>query len=153
MSNKKLTDIEIENELNEFYANSESEEEFDFDETDEAVLDFGIESQEPVFQDFEINEAVKTVTGKYISLADFQLNLINELILKYQIKGVKETNRRKKPMDTLEKRLQLDARHFPELVPLTPTKKKKEGDFVMFAVTRRKTKKEKIPCTAVWNVM
>jgi len=96
--------------------------------------------------------AYRTVTGKYISFADFQLNLINELILKYQIKDVKETNRRKKPMDTLEDRLQLDAKHFPELVPLIPTKKK-EGDFVMFAVTRRKAKREKIPCTAVSNVM
>lgn len=30
----------------------------------------------------------KMVTGKYISLADFQLKLINELVLKYQCQGV-----------------------------------------------------------------
>lgn len=69
--------------------------------------------------------AYKTVTGKHISLADFQLKLINELILKYQCKGVSTINRRKKPMDTTEKRLQPDVRHFLELVLLTPSKKQR----------------------------
>jgi len=46
MSKKSLTEAEIENELNEFYANSESEDEFDIGETDEALEDFEIEPQE-----------------------------------------------------------------------------------------------------------
>jgi len=46
MSKKSLTDAEIENELNEFYANSESEDEFSIGETDEALEDFEIEAQE-----------------------------------------------------------------------------------------------------------
>jgi hypothetical protein len=60
------------------------------------------------------------VTGKHISLTDFQLKLINELILKYRCKGGIATNRRKTPMDNTEKRLQPDVRHFPELVPQIP---------------------------------
>jgi len=43
MSKKYLTEEEIENE---FYANSESEEEFDIGEPDEALEDFEIEPQE-----------------------------------------------------------------------------------------------------------
>lgn len=46
MPKKSLTDAEIENELNEFYANSESEDEFSIEETDEALEDFEIEPQE-----------------------------------------------------------------------------------------------------------
>lgn len=46
MSKKSLTEAEIENELNELYANSESEDEFDIGETDEALEDFEIEPQE-----------------------------------------------------------------------------------------------------------
>lgn len=43
---KPLTEAEIENELNEFYANSESEDELDVGETDEALEDFEIEPEE-----------------------------------------------------------------------------------------------------------
>jgi hypothetical protein len=46
--------------------------------------------------------AYKIVTGKHISLADFQFKLINELILKYQCKDGIATNRRKKP-STIQK--------------------------------------------------
>lgn len=38
--------------------------------------------------------AYKTVTGKHISLADFQLQLIRELILKYQCNSARATNRK-----------------------------------------------------------
>ncbi len=81
------------------------------------------------------------MTGKYTSLTDFQLKLINELILKYQCKGVMETNRRKKPMDTIEKRLQPDARHFPELVPLTPSNK--QGRRFCYVCSHKKENKKR----------
>lgn len=43
---KSLSEAEIEKELDEFYANSESEDELDLGETDEAVEDFEIEPEE-----------------------------------------------------------------------------------------------------------
>lgn len=46
MSKKYLTEDEIENELNEFYANCESKIEFDIGETDETLEDFEIEPQD-----------------------------------------------------------------------------------------------------------
>lgn len=45
MNKKSLTEDEIENELNEFYANSESEDELDCGETDQALEDFEIKPQ------------------------------------------------------------------------------------------------------------
>lgn len=85
--------------------------------------------------------AYKTVTGKHISLADFQLQLINELVLKYQCEGGMTTNRKKTPMDITEKRLQPDARHFPELVPVTPSKK--QGRRYCFVCSHKKENKKR----------
>lgn len=85
--------------------------------------------------------AYKTVTRNQISLADFQLKLINELILKYQREGAMTSNRRKKSMDTTEKRLSPDTRHFPELVPPTPSKK--QGRRYCFVCSHKKENKKR----------
>ncbi|VVC42967.1 Hypothetical protein CINCED_3A013820, partial [Cinara cedri] len=45
-------------ELNEFYANSESEDEFGFEGTDESLDDFEIEPQKQVLQNIETDEGV-----------------------------------------------------------------------------------------------
>jgi len=69
------------------------------------------------------------------------LKLINELILKYKCEASMTTNRRKKPMDTTEKRLQLGPSHFPELVPLTPSKK--QGRRYCFVCSHKKENKKR----------
>lgn len=50
------------------------------------------------------------VTGKHIPSTDFQLNLFNELILKYKYESINvTTNRTKEPMDILENYFKLNT--------------------------------------------
>lgn len=70
--------------------------------------------------------AFKTVNGKNIPLADFQLTLVNEIIKKYQNKIKSSPNKGKKTNRNVEGRLNIDERHFPEFIGGTSTEKKKE---------------------------
>lgn len=71
--------------------------------------------------------AYKTVTGKHISLADFQLTLINEILQKYK-SSVKTTPSKGKKIISTDSRL--SERHFPDLIPQTSSKKQRRKCFV-----------------------
>lgn len=73
--------------------------------------------------------AYKTVTGNHISLANFQLSLINEIIQKYQksVKTFPNKGNKSRKIDIEDRLIQ---RHFPELVPQKPSGKKRRKCYV-----------------------
>jgi len=71
--------------------------------------------------------AYKTVTGTHISLANFQLTLVNEILQKYK-SSVKTTPSKGKKIISTDSRL--SERHFPDLIPQTSSKKQRRKCFV-----------------------
>lgn len=71
--------------------------------------------------------AYKTVTGKHISLADFQLTLVNEILQKYKSSVNTTPSKGKKVISTDSC---LSERHFPDLIPQTSIKKQRRKCFV-----------------------
>ncbi|XP_025196239.1 piggyBac transposable element-derived protein 4-like [Melanaphis sacchari] len=71
--------------------------------------------------------AYKTVTGKHISVADFQLTLVNEILQKYKthFKTIPSKGKKSIILDSC-----LIERHFPDLIPQTSTKKQRRKCFV-----------------------
>ena len=92
--------------------------------------------------------AYKSVTSKHISLADFQLTLVNEFLQKYKT-NIKTTPNKGKKGNITDSRL--NERHFPDLIPQTPTKKQRRKCIVCSHKTE--VKKEQIPCTNAMSVM
>jgi hypothetical protein len=72
----------------------------------------------------------KTVTGKHVSLANFQLTLVNEILQKYKTNIKTSPSKGEKRNTSFMSNERLNDRHFPDLILQTPTNKQRRKCFV-----------------------